>query len=211
MDPLPLPPAPQFSVYLLATLLICLSPGPNVMLMISLGLRSGAGAVLRAVAGIVTAAGVYLAAAALGLVAALRASPGLFTVVRYAGAAYLAWIGVRLVLAGLRSAGEARAPEIAGTRAYLQGFVTQLSNPKSILFWSAFLPQFLTPDAPLAPQIAALGVLGIAIDVVVLSGYGLVAAATRRAALSGPFQRGIDLAAGAFFVGTAAWLALSQA
>jgi threonine/homoserine/homoserine lactone efflux protein len=210
------------ALYLLATLLICLSPGPNVLLMISFGLRDGFRGVLPAVGGVVCASLLYLSISALGVVAALHASATLFAVVRYAGAAYLAYLGVRLLSAAWRAravpdAGAARdgpavvrgspAPPRA---AYWQGFATHISNPKAIVFWTALLPQFVDAARPLGPQVVALGLLGIAIDAVVLSGYGLFAAITRRFAPAERFGRWIDAAAGAFFVVTAALLAFAH-
>jgi homoserine/homoserine lactone efflux protein len=214
-------------LYLAATLLICLAPGPNVLLMISIGLRHGRASALRAVAGVVTASLVFLVVSALGIAAALHASATLFAVVRYAGAAYLVYVGVRLLIAAARATPasgtrvaassepptrlESRycsAPPAAG--AYWQGFLTHISNPKAILFWSALLPQFLDPARPVAPQIVLLGLLGIGIDAFVLAGYGLAAAAVRRFAPGRSFTRGVDAVAGGFFLLTGALLALAH-
>lgn len=200
---------PNLGLYLLATLLICLSPGPNVLLLLSLGLRHGAVAVPRGVAGVTAASTVFLVVAALGVAAVLAASERLFTAVRWLGAAYLAYVGVRLVVAGLR-AGAATAPEAGAASPFWQGFVTHLSNPKAILFWSALLPQFLDATRPLGPQIVLLGLLGMAIDACTLTGYGLLGAGARRTALSGPFRRWIDVAAGTFFVAAAVLLFLAH-
>jgi homoserine/homoserine lactone efflux protein len=201
-------------LYLAATLLICLSPGPNVLLMISFGLRDGRPSVLRAVAGVVTASLLFLVVSALGVAAALHASTTLFAAVRYAGAAYLVYLGGRLLIAAARAADVPPAadavtapPHRARSNAYWQGLVTHLSNPKAILFWSALLPQFLDTGRAVAPQIVFLGLLGIAMDAVVLTGYGLAAAAARHYAPTQAFTRWIDAAAGSFFVLTGALLA----
>jgi threonine/homoserine/homoserine lactone efflux protein len=201
-------------LYLAATLLICLSPGPNVLLMISFGLRDGRPSVLRAVAGVVTASLLFLVVSALGVAAALHASTTLFAAVRYAGAAYLVYLGARLLIAAARAADVPPAadavtapPHRGRTSAYWQGLVTHLSNPKAILFWSALLPQFLDTGRAVAPQIVFLGLLGIAMDAVVLTGYGLAAAAARHYAPTQAFTRWIDAAAGSFFVLTGALLA----
>lgn len=220
-------PSPESTLllYLTATLLICLSPGPNVLLMISFGLRDGRPSVLRAFAGVVSASLLFLVVSALGVAAALHASTTLFAAVRYAGAAYLVYLGVRLLVAAARAsparttAGDgapattgdpARAPRPAGANAYWQGFVTHLSNPKAILFWSALLPQFLDTGRAVAPQIVFLGLLGIAMDAVVLAGYGLAAAATRHFAPTLAFTRWVDVAAGTFFVLAGALLAFAR-
>jgi homoserine/homoserine lactone efflux protein len=218
-----LPANSTLLLYLVATLLICLSPGPNVLLMISLGLRDGRSAILPAVAGIVAASLLFLTVSALGVAAALAASATLFAIVRYAGAAYLVYVGAQLLVAGLRATGSgsmpaaavsASAPATAAAhgrrRVVWQAFVTHLSNPKAVVFWTALLPQFIDPARAYAPQVVVLGGLGIAMDAAVLAGYGLAAAATRHYAPTAKFTRWIDLAAGAFFVLTGVLLALAH-
>jgi homoserine/homoserine lactone efflux protein len=205
-------------LYLAATLLICLTPGPNVLLMISIGLRDGRPSVLRAVAGVLSASLIFLVVSALGLAAALHASATLFAIVRYGGATYLVYLGVRLLVAAARAAtvvptpdtGASAPPLRAGTNAFWQGFLTHLSNPKAILFWSALLPQFLDTGRAVGPQIVFLGLLGIAMDAIVLTGYGLAAAATRHFAPTQAYTRWIDAAAGSFFVLAGALLALAH-
>lgn len=210
---------PNFELYLVATFLMCLSAGPNVLLMVSLGLRQGSAAVLRGVVGVVAASLVFLTVSALGVVAALAASPALFRAIRYAGAAYLLYIGARLLLAVLRrpralprldAATDGAPPARTGHGAYWQGFVTHISNPKAVIFWSAILPPFVAMDRPVTPQIVTLGVTGIALDALVLAGYGLFAAAARRAGSGLHAHRWLDGVAGAVFVGLGAWLLAAQ-
>jgi homoserine/homoserine lactone efflux protein len=222
--------ASTLAIYLFATLLMCLSPGPNVMLMISLGLRDGAATVLRAVAGIGVASLLFLTVSAFGVAAALHASETLFAIVRYAGAAYLVYLGVRLLIAGAkagraadgsataasdaggpaRSSGTASPPATANRGAFWQGFVTHLSNPKAVLYWTALLPQFVDPARPIAAQTVTLGLIGIAMDLCILAGYGLAAAGTRHLGVTARYTRWIDLAAGTFFVVAGSMLALSH-
>lgn len=210
---------PKFELYLVATLLMCLSPGPNVLLMISLGLRDGSSAVLRGVVGIVGASLIFLAVSALGVVAALKAAPALFDAIRYAGAAYLLYVGTRLLLAAARRSFAPASADVAprstpasstSRGAYWQGFVTHISNPKAVIFWSAILPPFLAVDRPVAPQIVVLGLTGIALDAATLAAYGLFAAAARRT-LAGPrLHRTLDGLAGAAFVLIGAWLLVAR-
>lgn len=206
------------AVYLAATFLLCLSPGPNVMLCVSLGLRDGPRSVYAGVAGIATASLAFLSVSALGLVAALAAAPRLFAAIRWAGAAYLVWLGVRLLLAGWRAAAGPPPPPGAkpastptpGRRIYVQALATHLSNPKAVLFWTALLPQFIDPARPAAPQVVVLGLLGNALDAVVLTAYGLSAAATRRVAPGAGYTHWVDLAAGTFFVIAGTLLAFAR-
>jgi homoserine/homoserine lactone efflux protein len=211
------------ALYLFATLLMCLSPGPNVMLMISVGLRHGSASVLRGVAGIGVASLLFLTVSAFGVAAALHASDTLFAFVRYAGAAYLVYLGVRLLIAGVQAGAPStgsgdlavpdpqhRAGATASRGAFWQGFVTHLSNPKAVLYWTALLPQFIDPARPVAAQTVTLGLMGIAMDLCILAGYGLAAAGTRHLGVTSSYTRWIDLTAGAFFVVAGSLLALAH-
>ena len=205
----------RIGLYSVVTLLTCLSPGPNVLLMISTGLRAGARAALTVVAGIMLASFVYLAIAAGGVIAALTASPLLFALIRYAGAAYLVYLGVRLIITALRppaapAVAPSDAPSLGPPRGqfFWQGFVTHISNPKAVLFWTAVLPQFIDTTAPVTAQVVSLGLLGMLIDAVVLAGYGLSAAAARHSLLTAAVARWLDLAAGIVFTILGAMLAL---
>ena len=203
--------ASKFGLFVLATLLISLSPGPNVFLLLSLGLRDGAGAVLRAVGGIAVASLLFLMVSALGLVAALTASLLLFRIVSGVGALYLMYLGVRLIVASRRGATLPTATPLRPLpRPFVQGFVTHLANPKAMLYWSALLPQFIVPQRGLAAQVLMLGCIAIGLDATILTGYGLFAAAARRSALSGRFERGIMLVGGVFFVCAGALLGVAQ-
>ncbi len=205
----------RLGLYSVVTLLTCLSPGPNVLLMISTGLRAGSRAALSVVAGIMLASFVYLAVAAGGLIAVVTASPLLFALIRYAGAAYLLYLGVRLIAAAWRA--PAPDPDAAATVAqssaahgqfFWQGFVTHISNPKAVLFWTAVLPQFIDTTVPVTTQVIFLGLLGMSIDAVVLAAYGLSAAAARHSLLTPALSRWLDLAAGIVFTILGVMLAL---
>lgn len=197
--------AAHFALFLVVSTLSSLTPGPAVLTIVSLALRAGLGAALRGVLGIVSGIGVYLVLAVLGLIALLTASPTAFAIVRYAGAVYLIWLGFRLLLAAWQGNGgvaiDSTASDRSAARAerpWLQGFLTQISNPKAMLYWTALLPQFIEPRAPVVPQIVLLGVAGAIVDSLVLAAYGLLAVGAREV-LRGPrFTRGIDGIAGAF-------------
>lgn len=203
----------QFGLFLLATLLMSLSPGPNVFLLVSLGLRDGASAVLHASGGIALASLLFLSVSALGLVAVLAASSLLFDAVCLVGAAYLAWLGLGLLRGAWAKPKEAIAlpAPASGRRPFLQGFVTHLANPKAVLYWSALLPQFVDAAQPLPVQVAALGSSGIVLDLVVLCVYGLAAAAVRRGGLAAGLQRGVNLVCGLFFITAGVLLAVNAA
>jgi homoserine/homoserine lactone efflux protein len=140
-----------FAGFLLITLLLILVPGPIVTLVISTGATRGMRAALITVAGTSTGNAVLLAAIALGLDWVLGHAIYLFEALRWAGALYLIWLGVR----AWRGAGR---PAVAGNAQvhYWRGFLVALSNPKTIAFFTAFLPQFVDPTLPVARQLTVM-------------------------------------------------------
>ena len=150
-------------------------PGPNLIYIVTRSIDQGRGAGGASALGVETATLVHIAAAAAGLSAALASSATAFTVVKYAGAAYLVFLALR----ALRERDDARAAERApagGRRVFAEGFVVNLLNPKVALFFLAFLPQFVDPDAGAAwTQVLALGGLLAAIGLSVDLMYALAA------------------------------------
>jgi homoserine/homoserine lactone efflux protein len=195
-------------LFLGAVLLICLAPGPNVFMTVSFALNRGFGAALRAVLGTAVASLTFLGLSALGLIAVLVASPAAFSFIRIAGAVYLVYLGLRMLLAAVRHKLESGSRHrMSGTiDPFLQGLVTHLSNPKAILYWTAMLPQFIDPSRPAARQIEFLGVLGMLIDVAVLTGYAALAASTRRSLAQSNAARTLDCLGAAFFLLAGVWL-----
>ncbi|ASQ02813.1 LysE family translocator [Sinorhizobium meliloti WSM1022] len=154
------------------------TPGPTVLLALTNGSRFG---VKRATAGMIGAMlsdFALIGAVALGLGALLAASEFWFSVVKWLGAAYLAYLGVML----LRSRGTLELPSQApqgadsgATRSiFTKSFLVAVTNPKGYLFFSAFLPQFIDPALPQAPQYAMLAIVFASIDFVVMFGYALL-------------------------------------
>ena len=170
-------PHTWFAFALLAVL-VSLVPGPAVIAVVSTALRGGFRASLATNAGVLVGDTVFVAAAALGLGAALLAAHGVFIAVRWLGIAYLAYLGIRALLArGNESAVE---PSGFERRAFRFGLTTQLANPKVILFFASLLPQFVDPARPAAPQFALLGATFIVSDLIVFAGYGALAHRARR-------------------------------
>ena len=173
------------AAFVLLELTLCLIPGPAVLLTTSYALRRGKRAGLAAAAGILAGNTLYFILSGLGIVAVLLASYRVFTFVKYAGAAYLAFVGLRALFAR-------EAPRIVRTdaprgepgRAFASGLVTQLANPKAIVFFAAVLPQFVDPHGALAPQIAVLTLAGAVVELSVLSGYTLAADRLRRSSVA---------------------------
>lgn len=154
------------------------TPGPTVLLALTNGSRYGVKRAAYGFAGAVASDFVLIFAVALGLGALLAASVFWFTVVKWVGAAYLAYVGIRLLL----SKGAFDAADQSGTSAdsnrsiFLKSFLTAVTNPKGYLFFSAFLPQFIAPTQPLAPQYTALAVTFALLDLSIMFGYALFGA-----------------------------------
>jgi threonine/homoserine/homoserine lactone efflux protein len=200
-------------LFVLSALLLNITPGPDTLYIVgrssSQGLRAGALAAL----GIGAGALVHVTAAALGLSAILSASATAFTVVKFVGAAYLLYVGVGLI----RSSGAASAGTVTDNRTlslrgvFLQGFFTNVLNPKVALFFLAFLPQFVASDAPSKPL--AFLLLGIIFD---FNGtiWNLFVAwsASRlsRLAPSAAFKTWFNRCVGCLFIGVGIRLALAR-
>jgi threonine/homoserine/homoserine lactone efflux protein len=163
-------------VFAAAALALLVIPGPAVLYIVARSIEQGRVAGLVSMLGIQVGGLVHVAAAALGLSALLVHSAVAFSVVKYAGAAYLVYLGLRKLLSREPlEAGAQRTPK-PRARLFRQGIVVNVLNPKTALFFFAFLPQFVDPDAGAAGlQIAVLGVLFIAIAVLSDGMYALAA------------------------------------
>jgi threonine/homoserine/homoserine lactone efflux protein len=194
-----------WALFCLTETLLCLNPGPAVLVVVSLALTRGKADGLAASAGVLVANALYFAVSATGLAALLELSSGSFAAVRWLGAAYLVWLGARLLWRSLRGAPRAEAPAgpAAPGRAFWQGFVAQGANPTLLVYFTAILPQFVNAQAPLAPQIAILAASSLVIEFAVLCGYTALsqrASRVRAPRLRHLFERcagGLLIAAGA--------------
>jgi len=161
-------------VFALVAFIGIATPGPTVLLALTNGSRYGLRASLPGMLGAVLSDFVLISAVAIGLGALLAASEFWFSVVKWVGVAYLAWLGVRLLMSKGTFAipGEAGTAQRPSARAiFLRSFLVAVTNPKGYLFFSAFLPQFVSPTAPQLPQYAALALTFAAIDFAVMLGY----------------------------------------
>lgn len=161
------------------------TPGPTVLLALSNGSRFGVGRALFGMAGAVASDFVLIGAVSAGLGALLAASEFWFAVVKWIGVAYLAFLGIMLLRSkgtfdeALRAAGEGRARSARAI--FLKSFLVAVTNPKGYLFFSAFLPQFVAPAAPQAPQFLALAIVFATIDFAVMFTYAALGSQAMRA------------------------------
>lgn len=155
------------------------TPGPTVLLALANGTRFGFRMAAWGMLGAALSDIVLIGAVALGLGALLAASEFWFTVLKWVGVAYLAWLGLQMIwsssgtdLSAAIDKAEASSPRMIFRRCFL----VAVTNPKGYLFFTAFLPQFVTPTEPLLPQYAALGAIFVLTDLLVMSGYATVGA-----------------------------------
>jgi homoserine/homoserine lactone efflux protein len=192
--------------------LLCLTPGPAVLFVLSYGLARGGRASLWANAGILTANTFYFVLSALGLGAVLLASHDVFTVIKYLGAAYLVYLGARTIYgAGLALQADSVARATTeGWRTLTRGFALQAANPKALIFFVALLPQFIDANKAVAPQVVILGVTSVVIEFFVLAAYGYLAARAATIAREPKFVTVTNRVSGGMLVAAGAGIALSN-
>lgn len=196
-----MPGPAAYALFVLAALALLAVPGPAVLYVVTQSVHRGRRAGLVSMLGIHTGTLVHVTAATLGLSSLLVSSATAFAVVKYAGAAYLVGVGI-LTLAGRREPPSEAAPA-DGARLFRQGVVVNVLNPKTALFFLAFLPQFVDVDAGHVPlQILALGLTFVALGLVSDGAYALAAGAAgdvlRRSRTFARVQRYVS---GSVFVG----------
>jgi threonine/homoserine/homoserine lactone efflux protein len=172
-----IPSAGNIGLFVSAALVLLLIPGPAVLYLVGRSVEQGRLAGLFSIFGIHTATLVHVAAASLGLSAVLASSALAFSIVKYAGAAYLIWLGLRKLFSKPKATDiEVATPGHSHRRLFRDGFIVNLLNPKTALFFLAFLPQFVDMGrGHLAMQIAFLGVLFTMIGFVTDSCYAFAA------------------------------------
>jgi threonine/homoserine/homoserine lactone efflux protein len=209
-------------LFIAAGLLLNLTPGPDVLYIVTHALRSGARAGMVAALGITAGCFVHIFAAALGVSALMAASATAFTLLKWAGAAYLVYVGLRMLMARPPAddsvaidliAGGARVPAATAIKSiFFQGFWTNTLNPKVALFFLAFVPQFIGPTVENKPlAFLLLGLLFNFNGLWVNFGWALVAA--WMAKRLGAVRRGmhwLERVAGAMFIGFGLKLAFSD-
>jgi homoserine/homoserine lactone efflux protein len=167
--------------FVVASCVIAVSPGSGAVLSMSHGLSYGVRRTTATIVGLQLGLAVILLVAGLGVGAVLTASATAFTVIKVVGACYLLWLGWRQWRAPVaKIEGDAQAsasePELTVGQRVLRGFLTNVTNPKGIVFMAAVLPQFIQPTRPLWLQLLVLLATTVAVDVTVMHGYAWLAA-----------------------------------
>lgn len=160
--------------FLLASLLIAITPGPGAVISMSTGIRHGYWSALSVIAGLQAAILIHLSIVGLGLGAVLAASELAFSLVKFVGAAYLVWLGIQKWRAPAIPVDTGLAP-VRRQGLFLQGLLVNLTNPKAVIFIGALVPQFVNPGAPALPQYSLIAATLCLTDILVMSVYALAA------------------------------------
>lgn len=195
-----------FAGFLAITFILILTPGPVVTLVISTGATKGVRAGLVTVAGTCSGTALLLTAIALGLNWVLLHAVYLFELLRWMGAAYLIWLGVQ----AWRHAG--RPPQVSTGHhvQFLRGFLVALSNPKTIAFFTAFLPQFVDAGRPAAPQLAVMCVVSVVLAAVSDSCWAIASGMGRAWFMKPARAKLLGRASGLTLMGGGIWLSLAR-
>jgi homoserine/homoserine lactone efflux protein len=194
--------------FVLASTILMLIPGPNVSLIVANSIAYGTRYGLLTVAGTSSAIVLQLALTTLGLAATLDVLAGWFEWIRWIGVAYLLYIGIRQWIAAPVDLTRTRPQPRSFRTIAMRGFLISLTNPKTLLFYSAFFPQFLSPDAPIAPQVAVLSLTFLGIAAGLDSAWALLAGRVRGVlAIRGRLRNRLS---GGFLIGAGFGLALAR-
>jgi homoserine/homoserine lactone efflux protein len=196
-----------FAAFLVITAVLVITPGPIVTLVIATGARQGMRAALTTVVGTTLGNAVLLAAIALGLSWVVRNAATLFEILRWIGAAYLIWLGIQ----AWRHAGETGAASLPRGHVHVwRGFAVALSNPKTIAFFTAFLPQFVDPGLPVEPQLALMCTVSVVLAAITDSGWAVAAGLGRAWFMQSWRAKLLGRLSGMALIGGGVWLSLAR-
>ncbi len=199
-----------YLAFVAACIALALLPGPMVTLVIANGLRHGTRAALTNIAGAQLGLGIVIGIVAIGLTSLMATMGYWFAWVRFAGAAYLVWLGIMLIGAPAPAIDADAPPPPPRGGFFLQGLLVLLSNPKVLVFFGAFIPQFVDMEKDHVSQVALLGVTFMATAGVTDAIYALLAGRARHF-FSARRTRLLSRISGGFMIGGGIWLALTRA
>ena len=195
--------------FALAVAMLTLLPGPNVALIVANSLAYGARWGVMTAAATSSASMLQLTLVAVGMASVVSQLGAWFGILRWAGVAYLVFLGVQQWRARPAALEAVRPQPRSARRIFARAIAVSVTNPKTLLFYAAFFPQFLSPDRPAGPQLLLLGALYLAIAVLIDCGWACGAAQVRT--LFGARMRWINRASGTVLIGAGIGLALERA
>jgi len=160
-----------FAIFAITTLVVIFTPGPAAITVTAQGSGNGFARAQFGIMGIASANAIYFALSATGIAALIIASNWLFTVIKWVGVGYLAYLGISALLSKTGVLRIEQGEPERRTTLFAKGFVIEFANPKALLYFAAVLPQFLDVSAPIAPQILVMGLTTLVLDIVVYSVY----------------------------------------
>ena len=199
-----------YLAFVAACVALALLPGPVVTLIIANGLRHGTRAALINVAGAQTGLAIVIGIVAVGLTSLMATMGYWFDWVRFAGAAYLVWLGIKLIRSPVEGFNADAPPPPPRGGFFLQGFLVLLSNPKVLVFFGAFIPQFMDMSKDHVPQVALLGITFLVVAAMTDAIYALLAGRARLF-FSARRTRLVSRISGGSMIGGGVWLALTRA
>jgi homoserine/homoserine lactone efflux protein len=201
-------PLELYLAYLVACFVVVIVPGPTATLIIANSLAHGTRAGLLNVAGTQLGLAAMIGLVGIGLASVIEAMGWWFDWLRLAGAAYLVWLGWQMLRAADRSDAASRAPSPRGGF-FLQGCLVALSNPKTLVFFGAFFPQFVDPRVDVGPQIALLGVTAMVFAALADSSWAALSGGAGKV-LNRARLRWLTRISGGVLIGGGVWLAFSR-
>jgi threonine/homoserine/homoserine lactone efflux protein len=199
-----------YLAFVAACIALALLPGPIVTLLIANGLRHGTRAALTNILGVQAGLLIVIGILAVGLTSLMATMGYWFDWVRFAGAAYLVWLGIKLVRSPVEGIDANTPPPPPRGGFFLQGFVVALSNPKLLVFFGAFIPQFMDMSKDHLSQVILLGVTFMVLAGLTDAVYALLAGRVRTI-FSARRTRAVSRISGSFMIGGGIWLALTRA
>ena len=198
-----------YLAFVAACIALAVLPGPVVTLMIANGLRYGTRAALTNILGVQAGLAIVIGIVAVGLTSLMATMGYWFDWVRFAGAAYLVWLGIKLIRFPVEGVKTDEPPPPPRGGFFLQGFLVLLSNPKVLVFFGAFIPQFMDMNRNHVSQVALLGVTFMITGAITDSIYALLAGRARNF-FSARRTRLVSRISGGFMIGGGLWLALTR-
>lgn len=199
-----------YSAYIVATLILLAIPGPTVMLVVSYALTQGRKSALASVLGVGLGDATAATASLLGLGAILAASTTAFAILKWIGAIYLIWLGIKMWRSRPTALGAHEVADIPARKIFWHAYIVTALNPKGIVFFMAFLPHFIAAQAPVVPQLTLLGITFVVLGIFNAAIYALAAAAVGRKLRSPSLLRIVNKLGGGFLISAAAMTATLQ-
>jgi threonine/homoserine/homoserine lactone efflux protein len=203
-------PLDLYLAFVLASAVLILLPGPNVTLLVATSLAYGARRALTTLAGTSAAIALQLMVTVLGMTSLMALLASSFEWLRWAGVAYLVWLGVRQWRAAPVALEDVDPQAVPGRALFWRGFLVSATNPKTLLFYAAFFPQFIDPASPPGPQLALLSATFFALATLLDGGYTLLAGRLRRLLRGQRRARLRNRVTGSLLIGAGLGLALAR-